>query len=147
MYVTSSAAATAPLINHSDRVPLPNHEIWTVEDYRERYKTYRSDPDLQLLHQTHAWQLVWDDHEVADNTWKSGSADSNDTIAGTYNGTSFTQRKANAVKTYFEWLPIRTVRLCRFQCRHKNKSRTYVRSIRTTPCASTARSNSVHWPI
>lgn len=92
-----------------DRVPSPNREIWTLEDYRERYKTYRSDPDLQLLHQTRAWQLVWDDHEVADNTWKAGSADSNDTIAGSYNGTSFTQRKANAVKTYFEWLPIRTV--------------------------------------
>ncbi|TYJ52803.1 hypothetical protein B9479_006566 [Cryptococcus floricola] len=92
-----------------DRVPLPNHEIFTVDDYRQRYKTYRSDPDLQLLHQKHAWQLIWDDHEVADNTWMSGSADSNDTIAGTYHNVSFTQRKANAVKVYFEWLPIRTV--------------------------------------
>ncbi|WVR09810.1 hypothetical protein IAU60_006886 [Kwoniella sp. DSM 27419] len=92
-----------------DRVPMPNREIWTLDDYRERYKTYRSDPDLQLLHQTHAWQLVWDDHEVADNTWKAGSADSNDTLVGSFNGTDFTQRKANAVKTYFEWLPIRTV--------------------------------------
>jgi len=103
----------------SNRVPQPNHEIWTLDEYRTRYKSYRSDLDLQLLHQTHAWQLVWDDHEVADNTWKAGSADSNDTIAGSYNGTSFTQRKANAVKAYFEWLPIRTVRddgarRCRF---------------------------------
>ncbi|WWD16925.1 hypothetical protein CI109_101357 [Kwoniella shandongensis] len=57
----------------------------------------------------HAWQLVWDDHEVADNTWKAGSADSNDTIAGTYSNVSFTERKAHAVKAYFEWLPIRTV--------------------------------------
>ncbi|RSH92955.1 hypothetical protein EHS25_008403 [Saitozyma podzolica] len=92
-----------------NRVPQPNKEIFTLGEYRQRYATYRSDPDLQLLHQLHAWQLVWDDHEVADNTWKSGSADSNDTIKGSYNGTSFTQRKANAVKAYFEWLPIRTV--------------------------------------
>ncbi|ODO01897.1 hypothetical protein L198_02626 [Cryptococcus wingfieldii CBS 7118] len=92
-----------------DRVPLPNHEILTFDDYRQRYKTYRSDPDLQLLHQKHAWQLIWDHHEVADNTWMSGSADSNDTITGTYYNVSFTQRKANAVKVYFEWLPIRTV--------------------------------------
>ncbi|WWC85721.1 uncharacterized protein L201_000587 [Kwoniella dendrophila CBS 6074] len=92
-----------------DRIPSPNHEIFTLADYRERYKTYRSDSDLQALHQSHAWQLVWDDHEVADNTWKAGSADSNDTLSGTYYNTSFTQRKANAVKAYFEWLPIRTV--------------------------------------
>lgn len=98
-----------PADTHSNRVPQPNKEIFTLGEYRQRYATYRSDPDLQLLHQLHAWQLVWDDHEVADNTWKSGSADSNDTIKGSYNGTSFTQRKANAVKAYFEWLPIRTV--------------------------------------
>lgn len=96
-------------LSGSDRVPQPNHEIWTLEDYRLRYQTYRSDPDAQLLHANHAALLIWDDHEVADNTWKSGSADSNDTIAGSYNGTDFTQRKANAVKAYFEWLPIRTV--------------------------------------
>jgi alkaline phosphatase D len=56
-----------------------------------------------------AWQLIWDDHEVADNSWKAGSADSNDTLAGTYEGVAFTERKGNAVKAYFEWLPIRTV--------------------------------------
>ncbi|WWD05918.1 hypothetical protein V865_004003 [Kwoniella europaea PYCC6329] len=91
------------------RVPEPNRELFLLEDYRTRYKQYRSDPDLQALHASHAWQLVWDDHEVADNSWKAGSADSNDTIAGTQYNTSFTQRKANAVKAYFEWLPIRTV--------------------------------------
>ena len=95
--------------SQSNRVPQPNREIWTLADYRTRYKTYRSDPDLQLLHQVMAWNLIWDDHEVADNTWKAGSADSNDTIKGSNNGTDFTQRKANAVKTYFEWTPIRQV--------------------------------------
>jgi alkaline phosphatase D len=93
----------------SGRVPQPNKELFSLADYRTRYASYRSDPDLQLLHQTHAWQLIWDDHEVADNTWKAGSVDSNDTIAGSTQGIGFTERKANAVKTYFEWLPIRTV--------------------------------------
>ncbi|WWC58036.1 uncharacterized protein I303_100571 [Kwoniella dejecticola CBS 10117] len=91
------------------RVPEPNRELFLLDDYRQRYAQYRSDPDLQALHQSHAWQLVWDDHEVADNTWKSGSADSNDTVSGTQYNTSFTERKANAVKAYFEWMPIRTV--------------------------------------
>ena len=108
MSVQSYLVFTSPDA-HRNRVPQPNREIWTLDDYRMRYKSYRSDLDLQLLHQTMAWNLVWDDHEVADNTWKAGSADSNDTILGSHNGTDFTQRKANAVKTYFEWTPIRQV--------------------------------------
>nr|XP_019045910.1 hypothetical protein I302_06301 [Kwoniella bestiolae CBS 10118]OCF24840.1 hypothetical protein I302_06301 [Kwoniella bestiolae CBS 10118] len=90
-------------------IPEPNHEIFSLEDYRTRYKSWRSDADLQALHQSHAWQLIWEDHEVANNTWKAGSADSNDTVAGTYYNVSFTEKKANALKAYFEWLPIRTV--------------------------------------
>lgn len=113
MHVTATAGTCKCTLqtkaDGSGRVPQPNKEIFSLDEYRTRYKTYRSDLDLQLLHQTHAWQLIWDDHEVADNTWKAGSADSNDTRAGTYEGVSFTQRKANAVKAYFEWLPIRTV--------------------------------------
>ncbi|UZJ56248.1 hypothetical protein CBS101457_005568 [Exobasidium rhododendri] len=92
-----------------DRVPLPNKEIVTLDDYRVRYATYRNDSDMQKLHKDKAWLLIWDDHEVADNTWKAGSADSNDTAAGTVNGVRFTERKKNAVKAYFEWMPIRQV--------------------------------------
>lgn len=52
---------------------------------------------------------VWDDHEVADNTYKDGSADSNNTKAGYVNGIPFSERKRNAVKAYYEWMPIRQV--------------------------------------
>ncbi|PWN87274.1 hypothetical protein FA10DRAFT_297687 [Acaromyces ingoldii] len=92
-----------------NRVPQPNREIVTLDDYRLRYATYRSDPDLQRLHQKKPWLLIWDDHEVADNSWKAGTADSNDTAAGTVEGVRFTERKKNAVKAYFEWMPIRQV--------------------------------------
>lgn len=92
-----------------DRVPLPNKEIYTLDDYRQRYGSYRKDKDLQALHQNKAWILVWDDHEVADNSWKAGTADSNNTAAGTIEGVNFTDRKKNAVKAYYEWMPIRQV--------------------------------------
>jgi phosphodiesterase/alkaline phosphatase D-like protein len=36
----------------------------TLDDYRKRYRLYRSDPDLQAAHAAHPWTLVWDDHEV-----------------------------------------------------------------------------------
>ncbi|SCV70899.1 BQ2448_3661 [Microbotryum intermedium] len=78
-----------------NRIPQPLRECASLQDYRDRYATYRSDPDLQKLHQLLAWQAVWDDHEVADNTWAHGSADSNDTFSGQI--------------AYFEWMPIRQV--------------------------------------
>lgn len=53
--------------------------------------------------------MIWDDHEVADSSWKAGTADSNDTAAGTIDGVRFTERKKNAVQAYFEWMPIRQV--------------------------------------
>ena len=56
-----------------------------------------------------------DDHEVADNTWKAGSADSNDTALGcsfskTASGVCYTDRKLAAVRAYHEWMPIRQVK-------------------------------------
>jgi alkaline phosphatase D len=47
------------------RVPKPEAIIYTLNDYRERHATYRSDLDLQLSHQTFPWIPVWDDHEVS----------------------------------------------------------------------------------
>lgn len=47
-----------------DRVPLPNKEIFTIEDYRQRYASYRGkDEGLRTLHRLKAWLPVWDDHE------------------------------------------------------------------------------------
>ncbi|KAK0545184.1 hypothetical protein OC846_005772 [Tilletia horrida] len=91
------------------RVPEPNYEIVTLDDYRTRYATYKSDAGLQALSAAHALLAIPDDHEVADNSWKGGSADSNDTVAGTVRNVTFTERKKNAIQAYHEWMPIRTV--------------------------------------
>lgn len=50
--------------------------------------------------------------QVADNTWKAGSTDSNDTAAGcsfSLSGACFTDRKFAGVRAYHEWMPIRQV--------------------------------------
>lgn len=50
--------------------------------------------------------------QVADNSWKAGTADSNDTAAGcsfSASGACFTDRKLAAVRAYHEWMPIRQV--------------------------------------
>jgi alkaline phosphatase D len=42
-------------------------EIHTLADYRARYQTYKSDPDLQAAHAAAPWIVTWDDHEVDNN--------------------------------------------------------------------------------
>ncbi|EER26603.1 alkaline phosphatase family protein [Coccidioides posadasii C735 delta SOWgp] len=93
------------------RLSLPDRTIYTLYDYRKRLATYRTDLDLQANHQNFAWIPVWDDHEVADNSYRDGSSELNNTEASfiTSGGISVDQRKMNAVRAYFEWMPIRQV--------------------------------------
>lgn len=87
-------------------------ELATIHDYRQRLAQYRTDASLLFAHQNAPWITVWDDHEVSDNSWKAGTADSNDTAAGcsfSPSGACFTDRKLAAVRAYHEWMPIRQV--------------------------------------
>ncbi|KAL5641152.1 hypothetical protein ACGC1H_001589 [Rhizoctonia solani] len=102
----------------ASRAPLnrtvSDRELATLSDYRARLALYRTDESLAYNHQYFPWILVWDDHEVADNSWKAGTTDSNDTISGckySPSGTCFSDRKLSAVRAYHEWIPIRQVAL------------------------------------
>lgn len=95
------------------RIPLPDKEIFSLYDYRKRLATYRTDLDLLASHQAFPWIPVWDDHEVADNTYRDGSSELNNTEDSFIKdgGVSVDQRKMNAVRAYFEWMPIRQVEM------------------------------------
>lgn len=82
-----------------NRMHLPATEILTLDDYRTRYKQYRSDPDLQLAHQKKPFICVWDDHEIANDAYKNG-AENHQANEGDYE-----TRKQNALKAYSEFLP------------------------------------------
>ncbi|KAI0709470.1 PhoD-like phosphatase-domain-containing protein [Earliella scabrosa] len=87
-------------------------ELATIADYRLRLNQYRTDVSLRAAHEKAPWITVWDDHEVADQAWKAGTADSNDTSVGcsfSPSGACFTDRKLAAVRAYHEWMPIRQV--------------------------------------
>ena len=84
------------------RSVVPKHEVVALEDYRMRYGLYRTDPDLQALHQRHPFICVWDDHELANNTWREGAENHNEGEG------DFHQRIAAARQAYHEWMPIRT---------------------------------------
>ncbi len=76
-------------------------EAVTLDDYRRRYAVYRSDSGLQGLHAAHPFIAIWDDHEVADNSYKDGAYNHNDGEG------DFEARKTAALRAYYEWMPIR----------------------------------------
>ena len=91
------------------RVPMPDREITTIEDYRTRHAQYKSDPDLQAAHAAHPWITVWDDHEFANNTWMHGAQNHNpEKGEGPWEA-----RRDAAIQAYSEWMPIRDDRSSR----------------------------------
>ncbi|KAI1434496.1 alkaline phosphatase-like protein [Xylaria sp. CBS 124048] len=101
----------------TERAHNPPSLLFTLHDYRTRHGQYRSDPDLRLASQNFAWITTWDDHEVSDNGYRDGASGLNNTEDSFLkegfgvNGVSVDQRKMNAVRAYFEWIPIRQVDL------------------------------------
>lgn len=85
------------------RVPMPDREILSLIDYRQRHAQYKLDTDLQAAHRQHPFICVWDDHEFANNTWKDG-ADNHNPDRGEGD---WPTRKQAAIRAYFEWMPIR----------------------------------------
>ena len=75
--------------------------VLTLDDYRERYALYKSDPHLQAMHQACPWLIAWDDHEVQND------------YAGLHEGHSgaptpdFPARRAAAYQAFYENMPLR----------------------------------------
>ncbi|KAI1320239.1 alkaline phosphatase-like protein [Xylariaceae sp. FL0255] len=99
--------------NQGERAHMAPKLLFSLLDYRTRYGQYRTDPDLQLASQNFAWITTWDDHEVSNNGYRDGSSGLNNTEDSFLGdgGVSVDQRKMNAVRAYFEWMPIRQVDL------------------------------------
>jgi len=83
------------------RKHLPAKEITSLEDYRTRYAQYREDAGLQRVHMTHPFIMIWDDHEIANNAYKTGAQNHQDDEG------DYMSRKMIAKKAYYEWQPIR----------------------------------------
>jgi len=86
------------------RLVQPEHEIVALADYRLRYAAYRSDPDLQRLHQLFPMIAQWDDHEFANDVWKGGAENHNDGEG------EWRAREAAAERAHREWMPVADTR-------------------------------------
>ena len=95
-YASADAAALG-------REVEPAGELLTLDDYRQRYAQYRTDPDLQAVHAAMPFIHVWDDHEIANDTWKNGAENHDPVTEGEFNA-----RRAAALQAFHEWLPVRS---------------------------------------
>ena len=80
-------------------------EIFTLEDYRNRYALYKSDPHLQAAHAAFPWLVTWDDHEVENNY---ANAISEIDQEPDQDPQVFLQRRAIAYQAYYEHQPLRS---------------------------------------
>ena len=74
-------------------------ETVTLDEYRNRYALYKTDPDLQAAHAAFPWICTWDDHEVqndyaGDRGQRAGPRE------------EFLTRRAAAYRAYYEHLPL-----------------------------------------
>jgi alkaline phosphatase D len=80
-----------------------------LDEYRQKYRLYKTDPDLMAMHAAHNFVSVWDDHEVEDN-YADGLASSHAKDGFTNNGNHprripITERRANGYQAYFNYMP------------------------------------------
>ncbi|PWB79068.1 MAG: hypothetical protein C3F15_00335 [Holophagae bacterium] len=78
----------------------PYYAAASLSNYRQLYRTYRSDEVLQQVHERWPMIAIWDDHEYSDDAWGATATYFNGR-ANEYNEV----RKRNAEQAFFEWVP------------------------------------------
>ena len=92
-YIYESSWGRHHVRSHGTEEPL------TLEDYRNRYALYKSDPDLQAAHAAFPWIVTWDDHEV-----QNDYAGDRSQFAAPRE--EFLARRAAAYRAYYEHMPL-----------------------------------------
>jgi alkaline phosphatase D len=92
-YIYEGGSRSGKVRSHEAGIPT------TLDEYRARYKTYKSDADLQAAHAAFPWLVIWDDHEVVDN-YHSTSAPT------ATNEPHFLTRRQAAYQAWYEHMPV-----------------------------------------
>jgi len=79
----------------------PRFAAGSLANYRTIYKTYRSDPMLQQVHERWPMMVIWDDHEFSNDHWGATATYTNG-LTDEYDP----DRRRNAEQAFFEWVPI-----------------------------------------
>ncbi|MGW0040101.1 alkaline phosphatase D family protein [Rhodococcus sp. NPDC003348] len=76
----------------------------TIDAMRDKYRQYRTDADLRLMHSNHAFVPLWDDHEFRNNYSKDGWTFP--VISPIDGAVGFQQKKQWAWQSWFEHMPV-----------------------------------------
>jgi alkaline phosphatase D len=66
-------AQVRPIESLPSGLPVAN----SLQDYRFLYQIYRSDANLQAVHERFAFIQIWDDHEFQNDSWRDQHPDNN----------------------------------------------------------------------
>jgi alkaline phosphatase D len=100
-YIYADVALGAPIGVRDPKFVLSSgFSAVTKDEYRDRYKTYRSDASLRKMHARFPMISTWDDHEVQ-NDYAADQSERFDPPA------AFRRRRAAAYRAYWEHLPLR----------------------------------------
>jgi alkaline phosphatase D len=99
---TTPAAALGLVPKPRDAKLQPPEEIILLDQYRARHALYRTDAHLQTLHRDNPFINIWDDHEVANDSWTGGAENHDPATEGNWQA-----RKKAGIRAFYEWLPIR----------------------------------------
>jgi alkaline phosphatase D len=72
----------------------------SLGNYRDLYKTFRSEPILQKVHERFPFVQIWDDHEYSDDCWGDVA-----TYSDGLKSERDTDRRKNAERAFFEFVP------------------------------------------
>ena len=101
-YIYEHANDTSRRSSYFVRPCQPVHETVSLADYRLRHATHKADPQSQRMHAMHPLLALWDDHDVANDSWRGGAENHHPATQGDWE-----VRKAAAIQAYFEWMPVR----------------------------------------
>lgn len=102
IYELPAGVYADPAIIEAGRQVVPSRELQSLSDYRLRHALYKSDADLQAAHGRHPFIAVWDDHEIANDSYWQGAQNHQPEKEG-----DWAARRRQGVRAYFEWMPIR----------------------------------------
>jgi alkaline phosphatase D len=97
---TGARAVRTDRIGRPGRLPAIAREAVTLDDYRAKYRLYRSDENLRRVHARFPTVMMWDDHEVQDN-YAGGERDGGLPPARRFSR----RRRRNAYRAFFEAMP------------------------------------------
>jgi alkaline phosphatase D len=107
IYEYSAMNAAKPRQDRSGR--NKDGDVQFIDEYRQKYHLYKSDPDLKAMHAAHPFIAVWDDHEVennhADGKPTSAQPDPSKTDRNYPRRVTFEERRANGYRAFFNYTP------------------------------------------